>query len=62
MTITDTAMRAAAELEMDVQITGLLGVYSDPGTVSAHRDGEVRQEFIVCFRGEGFPERGVDES
>jgi hypothetical protein len=27
----------------------LVGVYSDPDHVFAHSDGEVRQEFSVCF-------------
>src|SRR6266540_2892654 len=34
-----------------VRVTGLVGIYSDPGHVIAYDDGEVRQEFSVCFRG-----------
>ena len=26
-----------------------MGIYSDPGHVFAYSDGEVRQEFSVCF-------------
>jgi hypothetical protein len=30
-------------------VTGIVGIYSDPGHVIAYSDGEVRQEFNVCF-------------
>ncbi len=30
--------------------TGLVGVYSDPAHVIAFTDGEIRQEFSLCFR------------
>jgi hypothetical protein len=30
-------------------VTGIVGVYSDPGHVIAYSDGEVRQEFNICF-------------
>jgi ADP-ribose pyrophosphatase YjhB (NUDIX family) len=33
-----------------VEVTGLVGVYSDPEHVIEFTDGEVRQEFSVCFR------------
>ncbi|MBV8540151.1 MAG: NUDIX domain-containing protein [Pseudonocardiales bacterium] len=33
-----------------VEVTGLIGVYSDPAHVIAFSDGEVRQEFSLCFR------------
>lgn len=33
-----------------VQVTGLIGVYSDPAHVIAFTNGEVRQEFSICFR------------
>jgi hypothetical protein len=29
--------------------TGLLGIYSNPGHVIADPDGEIRQEFSICF-------------
>ena len=32
-----------------VEITGVVGIYSDPGHVFAYDDGEVRQEFSVCL-------------
>jgi ADP-ribose pyrophosphatase YjhB (NUDIX family) len=37
------------ETGLAVQAYRLLGVYSDPEHVFAYSDGEVRQEFSVCF-------------
>jgi ADP-ribose pyrophosphatase YjhB (NUDIX family) len=37
------------ETGLDVEPTGLIGIYSDPGHVIAYADGEVRQEFSICF-------------
>ncbi len=37
------------ETGLDITIERLLGVYSDPSHVIAYDDGEVRQEFSVCF-------------
>jgi ADP-ribose pyrophosphatase YjhB (NUDIX family) len=37
------------ETGLDVELTGILGVYTDPGHVIAYEDGEVRQEFVVVF-------------
>ncbi|MFG2046692.1 NUDIX domain-containing protein [Micromonospora sp. NPDC048935] len=34
----------------DIEITGLLGIYTDPAHVIAYADGEVRQEFTVTYR------------
>jgi ADP-ribose pyrophosphatase YjhB (NUDIX family) len=34
-----------------IQVTGVVGVYSDPRHVIAYDNGEVRQEFSICFRG-----------
>jgi len=48
--VADAAVREVAEeTGVDVQITGLVGLYTDPGHVMAYDDGEVRQEFSVCF-------------
>jgi mutator protein MutT len=33
-----------------VQVTELVGVFSNPDHVIAYNDGEVRQEFSLCFR------------
>ncbi|WP_327144383.1 NUDIX hydrolase [Nocardia sp. NBC_01327] len=38
------------ETGIDVKVTGLIGVFSDPEHVIAYDDGEVRQEFSICFR------------
>ncbi len=48
--VADAAVREVAEeTGMTVEITGLVGIYTDPGHVMAYDDGEVRQEFSVCF-------------
>jgi ADP-ribose pyrophosphatase YjhB (NUDIX family) len=52
------------ETGVDVAVTGLVGIYSDPRHVIAYADGEVRQQFNVCFtaRQVGGALRGSDES
>ncbi|MBF6467039.1 NUDIX domain-containing protein [Nocardia beijingensis] len=37
------------ETGIDVEVTGIIGVFSDPDHVIAYDDGEVRQEFSICF-------------
>lgn len=37
------------ETGLDVELTGILGIYTDPRHVIAYADGEVRQEFAVVF-------------
>lgn len=37
------------ETGMDVQVTGVVGLYTNPNHVIAYDDGEVRQQFSVCF-------------
>ena len=37
------------EAGIECMVTGLIGIYSDPGHVAAYDDGEVRQEFSICF-------------
>jgi 8-oxo-dGTP pyrophosphatase MutT (NUDIX family) len=50
-TITQTVIREVEEeTGITVEVTGLIGIYSDPGHVIAFSDGEVRQEFSICFR------------
>ncbi|MGH8960556.1 MAG: NUDIX hydrolase [Jatrophihabitantaceae bacterium] len=39
------------ETGIHIEVVGLVGIYSDPAHVIAYDDGEVRQEFSVCFRG-----------
>jgi 8-oxo-dGTP pyrophosphatase MutT (NUDIX family) len=41
------------ETGLDVELTGVLGIYTNPGHVIAYRDGEVRQEFVVVFTAPG---------
>ena len=50
--ITATAVRETLEeTGIRIEIVGLVGIYSDPQHVIAYDDGEVRQEFSICFRG-----------
>ncbi|MEJ2870625.1 NUDIX domain-containing protein [Actinomycetospora sp. OC33-EN08] len=37
------------ETGVQVEVTGLVGIYTNPRHVMAYDDGEVRQEFSVCF-------------
>jgi 8-oxo-dGTP pyrophosphatase MutT (NUDIX family) len=37
------------ETGLEVEITGLVGTYTDPRHVIAYDDGEVRRQFNVCF-------------
>lgn len=39
------------ETGIDCEITGLVGIYSNPQHVAAYDDGEVRQEFSICLVG-----------
>ena len=48
--VADAAVREVEEeTGVTVELTGLVGIYTDPGHVMAYDDGEVRQEFSVCF-------------
>ncbi|MBV8993914.1 MAG: NUDIX domain-containing protein [Pseudonocardiales bacterium] len=50
-TISYTVVREVKEeTGIDVEPTGVIGIYTDPQHVIAFTDGEVRQEFSVCFR------------
>lgn len=49
-TIAESAIREVREeTGFNVQVDRIVGIYSDPGHVFAYDDGEVRQEFSVCF-------------
>ncbi|GAA2582794.1 hypothetical protein Stube_31540 [Streptomyces tubercidicus] len=37
------------ETGLDVEITGLVGTYTDPRHIIASSDGEVHRQFNVCF-------------
>ncbi len=43
------AREVKEETGIDCEVTGLIGIYSDPRHVAAYDDGEVRQEFSICF-------------
>ena len=38
------------ETGIHVEVVGLVGIFTDPGHIIAFADGEVRQEFSLCFR------------
>ncbi|MET8686312.1 NUDIX domain-containing protein [Streptomyces sp. NPDC004732] len=49
--IGDTVVREVAEeTGIDVVVDGITGLYTDPEHVLAYDDGEVRQQFSICFR------------
>lgn len=37
------------ETGLDVEVTGLVGTYTDPRHVIAYTDGEVRRQFNICY-------------
>jgi ADP-ribose pyrophosphatase YjhB (NUDIX family) len=37
------------ETGIHVEVTGLVGIYTNPNHVMAYDDGEVRQQFSICF-------------
>lgn len=40
----------AEETGLETEILGLVGIYTDPRHVMRYDDGEVRQQFSLCFR------------
>ncbi len=49
-TIAETAVRETKEeTGIDVEVVSLVGIYSNPQHVVEYSDGEVRQQFSVCF-------------
>lgn len=49
--ISETVIRETREeTGIEVEVTGLVGVYTNPNHVMAYDDGEVRQQFSLCFR------------
>jgi ADP-ribose pyrophosphatase YjhB (NUDIX family) len=48
--ISDTVIREVREeTGIAVEVTGLVGIYTNPHHVMAYDDGEVRQQFAICF-------------
>jgi ADP-ribose pyrophosphatase YjhB (NUDIX family) len=51
-TLTQCAIRECREeTGLDIEITSLVGVFSDPGHLIAYASGEVRQPVNACFAG-----------
>ncbi|MFF2076354.1 NUDIX hydrolase [Kitasatospora sp. NPDC058162] len=49
--VADTVVREVREeTGIDVEVAAVVGLYTDPGHVMAYDDGEVRQQFSICFR------------
>ncbi|GAB2972244.1 NUDIX hydrolase [Saccharothrix stipae] len=50
-TLTQAVVREVEEeTGVHVEVTALVGLYSNPNHVIAYGNGEVRQEFSICFR------------
>ncbi len=48
--ISDAIIREVSEeTGLHVEVTGVVGLYTNPRHVMAYDDGEVRQQFSVCF-------------
>ncbi|MFF0471494.1 NUDIX hydrolase [Micromonospora zamorensis] len=51
--IAETAVRETREeTGIEVEVTGVVGIYTNPNHVVEYSDGEVRQQFSICFRGQ----------
>ena len=63
--IGQTAVREVQEeTGLAIEIDGIVGIYTDPRHLIEYSDGEVRQQFNICFRGRLIDGalRGSDES
>ncbi|WP_432846611.1 NUDIX hydrolase [Amycolatopsis sp. CA-161197] len=50
-TLAQAAVREVREeTGIECEVTGVIGLFSNPDHVIAYSDGEVRQEFSICFR------------
>ncbi|MEV7546149.1 NUDIX domain-containing protein [Streptomyces sp. NPDC089915] len=48
--VAEAAVRETREeTGFEVEVTGLIGLYTNPRHVIAYDDGEVRQQFSICF-------------
>src|SRR3954466_11118622 len=49
--IVETAVRETREESgIDVEVTDIVGIYTNPNHVMVYTNGEVRQQFSICFR------------
>jgi len=49
--IAQTAVRETLEESgIQIEVTDVVGIYTDPNHVVEYSDGEVRQQFSICFR------------
>ncbi|MFH5227523.1 NUDIX hydrolase [Antrihabitans spumae] len=49
--ISETAVRETREeTGIDIEVTGIVGLYTNPNHVMAYSNGEVRQQFSICLR------------
>jgi ADP-ribose pyrophosphatase YjhB (NUDIX family) len=49
--IAETAVRETREeAGIDIEVTGVVGIYTNPNHVVEYSDGEVRQQFSICFK------------
>ncbi|MEU7679464.1 NUDIX domain-containing protein [Micromonospora taraxaci] len=50
--IAETAVRETREeTGVEIEVTSVVGIYTNPHHVVEYSDGEVRQQFSICFRG-----------
>jgi ADP-ribose pyrophosphatase YjhB (NUDIX family) len=50
-TVSECAVRETKEeTGLDITVTGVIGIFTNPGHVVAYPDGEVRQQFSICLR------------
>jgi ADP-ribose pyrophosphatase YjhB (NUDIX family) len=48
--LADSVVREVKEeTGLDVEVTGLVGTYTDPRHIIAYTDGEVRRQFNICY-------------
>lgn len=45
-----TTREVEEETGITCEVTGVIGIYSNPGHVAAYDDGEVRQQFSILFK------------
>ncbi|PSK67456.1 Nucleoside triphosphatase NudI [Micromonospora sp. MH33] len=49
--IAETAVRETREeTGIEIEVTGVVGIYTNPNHLVEYSDGEVRQQFSICFR------------